>query len=90
MVTTDQNVIAEHDADLERRILNYLFNRGISALRQIDVQVRRGTVELRGRVYSFYQKQLCINCCRRVAGVVGLIDRIAVVSSSLPSGVSVY
>jgi hypothetical protein len=29
-------------------------------------------------VDSFYHKQLCLNCCQRVAGVVRLIDQIHV------------
>jgi hypothetical protein len=35
-------------------------------------------VTLRGRVPSFYQRQLFIHCCQRVAGVVQLNDELQV------------
>jgi osmotically-inducible protein OsmY len=66
------------DRDLERRILNYLAGRHVSALRQLEVEAHNGTVTLRGRVKSFYEKQLCQHCCRRVAGVVNFIDDVQV------------
>ena len=71
-----------HDRELERRVINYLAGRHVPSLRQIEVQADRGTVTMRGKVYSFHHKQLCINCCQRVAGVVRLIDELAVVSPS--------
>ena len=48
------------------------------ALRRILVEVQNGTVVLKGRVQSFYERQLCLSCCQRVAGVVRLIDQIEV------------
>ena len=69
------------DRDLERRVMNFLMGRQVPSLRQIAVEADRGTVTMRGRVYSFHHKQLCINCCTRVAGVVRLIDELTVVSS---------
>jgi hypothetical protein len=29
-------------------------------------------------VHTFYEKQLCQNCCRRVAGVVNFVDNVDV------------
>ena len=72
------------DRDLERRVANYLLGHKLPTLRHIEVESDRGTVTLRGRVFSFYQKQLCINCSRRVAGVMTLIDQIDVVSGARP------
>ena len=69
---------AGRDRDLERRVLNYLLERGVPALRSIRVEADNGRVILRGRVQSFYHKQLCLSCCRRVAGVVTLIDEVLV------------
>jgi osmotically-inducible protein OsmY len=66
------------DRDLEQRVANYLFNRRKPTSRRIDVKVVGGTVTLCGRVRSFYERQLCIHCCQRVAGVRGLVDRIEV------------
>ena len=67
-----------HDRDLTRRVANYLLGHKLPTLQHIEVESDRGTVTLRGRVHSFYQKQLCINCSRRVAGVMTLIDQIDV------------
>ena len=66
------------DLDLKRRILNFLHQRHVPSLRSIHVDVDQGVVTMRGRVDSFYHKQLCLNCCQRVAGVVQVIDQIRV------------
>jgi osmotically-inducible protein OsmY len=64
--------------ELKRRILNFLHQRHVPTLRSIHVDVDQGVVTMRGRVDSFYHKQLCLNCCQRVAGVVQVIDQIRV------------
>ena len=66
------------DRDLERRVVNYLWGRQIPSLRRVAVASREGTVTLRGQVRSFYEKQLCQHSCRRVAGVLRLVDEIDV------------
>lgn len=68
------------DKDLQRRVTNYLFGQHLPDLRNLDVEARRGVVTLRGHVHTFHQKQLCLNCCQRVAGVQGIDDRIEVSS----------
>ncbi len=70
------------DRDLERRVMNFLVGRQVPSLRQIAVEADCGTVTMRGRVYSFHHKQLCINCCTRVAGVVRLVDELTVAAPS--------
>ena len=64
--------------DLETRIRIFLAGQGVAALRRITVSANGGTVTLCGRVGSFYEKQLCLNCCRHVAGVIQIIDEIQV------------
>jgi osmotically-inducible protein OsmY len=66
------------DADLEKRTRIFLAQKNVSAFRRIAVSVSEGTVRLRGRVRSFYEKQLCLNCCQHVAGVIRVIDEIDV------------
>jgi osmotically-inducible protein OsmY len=68
------------DRELERRVVNYLNGRHLPALRHLEVEADNGTVTLRGIVSSFYEKQLSQQCCRRVAGVVKLIDDVDVVT----------
>ena len=71
-----------HDRDLKHRVTNYLLGYKMPSLRQLQVESDNGTVTIRGKVPSFYQKQLCINCSRRVAGVVRLIDELTVLPPS--------
>ena len=78
MVTSCEYLGSHQDADLERRIANYLLGHKIPALKEIEVHSDRGEVTLRGHVASFYQRQLCISCCRHVAGVIDVIDKIQV------------
>jgi osmotically-inducible protein OsmY len=66
------------DRDLRTRVVNYLFGQHVSDLRHLDVEARRGVVTLRGQVHTFHRKQLCLNCCQRVAGVLRIDDQIEV------------
>lgn len=76
----DSRVLDEAaDRDLEQRVVGYLARRHVPSLRQLAVEARNGTVTLRGQVRSFYEKQLSSHCCRRVAGVLQLVDEIDVV-----------
>jgi len=68
----------QSDRDLERRVANYLSTRHVPGLRHLDVEADNGVVTLRGRVHSFYEKQLCQAFCRRVAGVVLYVDAVDV------------
>jgi len=89
MTRKERNFTEEDDRDLERRLVNYLLGYKMPALRQVRVEVDNGTVVLRGTVSSYHQRQLCINCCRRVAGVIKLVDQIHVVAASDPQFVPV-
>lgn len=62
------------DVELQRRVSNFLQNRCVPRSSNLEIEARNGVVTLRGTHRSFYHKQLCINCCQRVAGVVRLID----------------
>jgi osmotically-inducible protein OsmY len=73
-----ESLSAVQDRDLEDRVRNYLLGYKMPALREISVEASDETVTLQGRVSSFYQKQLCLHCCHRVAGVRTIIDEIAV------------
>ncbi len=66
----------ETDRDLERRVKAFLADRNLPALRRLAIHSQRGVVTLRGRVRTFYEKQLGGQSARRVAGVVDVIDAI--------------
>lgn len=76
---------AESDLDLERRVVNYLAGRFIPSLRRLAVESVGGTVTVRGQVSSFYEKQVALHCCQRVAGVRELVDAVDVESPILAS-----
>ncbi|HEX7377978.1 MAG TPA: BON domain-containing protein [Pirellulales bacterium] len=79
MQAITETVSQTKDRDLERRVVNFLHDRHVPGLRRLAVEADNGAVTVRGRVSSFYEKQLCQAVCRRVAGVVGYIDEIDVV-----------
>ena len=66
------------DLDLQERVRIFLNQRSVPSLRHVSVTSDNGTVRLRGRVRTFYEKQLCLSCCKHVAGVVKVVDEIGV------------
>jgi osmotically-inducible protein OsmY len=69
------------DRELERRVVNFLRGWQRPGLWNVEVQAAGGIVTLRGTVNSFYEKQLSQQCCRRVAGVLKLIDSVSVAAA---------
>ncbi len=72
-------VNALSDADLERRVRNYLAAHGIGDNEGLEVEVNQGVVTLNGRVPSESARWLAVSCGRRVAGVVTLVDQLHVI-----------
>ena len=69
---------AAHESDLERRIRVFLEGVGRERLRRLDVRVQQGVAFLSGHVSCFYERQLAISACQRVAGVYRVTDEIEV------------
>ena len=76
-----QQLFHESEVDLKRRVRNFLSARSEPSLRRLDVEVEGHRVVLSGRVRTFYEKQLAISCCQRVAGVLQVTDAIEVQAS---------
>lgn len=70
---------ATADRELQRRIRSFLSNR-LPLSSRLRIEADNGVVTVMGTHTSFYHKQLCINCCQRVAGVVQLIDTTKVIA----------
>jgi len=70
--------ISLSDRDLERRVKGFLGRQHFASLRTVEVSSQSGVITLSGRVNSFHERQLCINCCQRLAGVHGFNDHIEV------------
>lgn len=66
------------DIELESRIANFLHQQHASDGADIHADARHGTVVLSGKLPSRHAKWLCVECCRRVAGVIKLIDQVGV------------
>jgi osmotically-inducible protein OsmY len=64
--------------DLARRVRGFLAQQGVNSAHRLNIEVNGGTVILHGLVSSFYERQLCISCCQRIAGVVRFIDNLTV------------
>jgi osmotically-inducible protein OsmY len=69
---------AEADCDLQRRVMSFLASRHVPGLRNLAVDACSGVVTISGQVLTFYEKQLCNQCGRRVAGVLELINEVNV------------
>ncbi len=68
----------ESDRDLEKRIRIFLFGMRRARLRHLDIEVQNGCAIINGKVHSFYERQLALSCCQRVAGVLSVTDKVEV------------
>ena len=78
----DNRRTVRQDDDLEHRIVNFLHGRHVPETEAVKVGVRGGTVVLSGQLHTQRAKWLCVECCRRVAGVIKLVDQLVVKSPS--------
>lgn len=74
--TTTEVVCSE--LSLVHKIKNYLFERNPQLHHTVNITQHGDSILLSGRVSSFYQRQVCINTCQRVAGVQKIVDQIEV------------
>jgi osmotically-inducible protein OsmY len=66
------------DEDLRFRVNRFLRSRHFPGFDDLEVAVDSGSVTLTGLLRSYYEKQVALSSCQRVAGVVTLVDRISV------------
>jgi osmotically-inducible protein OsmY len=66
------------DTELESRVKRFLAGLHRDSLAALDIQVKNGEVTVKGQLGSFYEKQLALAGCRRVAGVVKVHEKIDV------------
>jgi len=58
---------------------NRLQQSPLAALRDVSCECRRGVLVLRGRVPSFYYKQLAQETVARIEGVVEVVNEVEVI-----------
>ena len=78
MVTATPAILDVRAGDLAGRIRMFLHEHHLPILRRLTVEVAGDAVTIQGRVGSFYERQLAIECCKRVAGVRRVVDQIDV------------
>lgn len=71
--------VCKEDIDLERRLANFLYQRHVPGSQRVLLDARGGEVAVSGELPTRYAKWLCIECCRRVAGVIKVVDNLRVV-----------
>lgn len=78
MIRSDRIRIEYSDEDLRSRVVSFLKSRHFPAFEKLGIDVHNGEVTLSGDLSSYYEKQVAITSCQRVAGVLSLHDRIDV------------
>jgi hypothetical protein len=67
---------ASADIELEHRLANFLYQRQVPDVDCVRLDARGGVIAVSGSLTSPHIKWLCMECCRRVAGVVTIIDEL--------------
>jgi osmotically-inducible protein OsmY len=78
-VDVERHIVEQND--LEHRIVRFLCAQGAPDADMLEVKVNGGTVRVRGHLPNRHAKWLCLECCRRVAGVNKLIDQVELETS---------
>jgi len=81
MIQLSASLALPDDTRLERETRFALRGRCERAVRDLAVRVDEGIVTLRGRTYTFYEKQLALHAVQRVGGLAGINDEITVAGS---------
>jgi hypothetical protein len=78
MSNEDAAFTPSETVDLLRRIQTYLHGQHLASLHHLTVEVAGDAVLIAGDVDSFYERQVAIECCKRVSGVRRVLDHIRV------------
>ena len=81
MSTQTQNFDSTIDRGIERKIASALKKRQVPSLRNIRIDSHRGSVTLRGQVYSVYEKHLGYQSALGIEGVGAVVNRLEVVDA---------
>jgi len=85
MSTNENNSVSPADRELERLVSAALSDRHFPTIGRLQVEAVHGGVTLRGRVGSFYEKQLALHRAAKVPGVLRLRASIEVVIKERPT-----
>ena len=79
LATSRNSSSATSDQDLQRRVVLFVQQPHLTLGAQLTVEASGGVVTLCGTVTSLQQRDLLHRFARRVAGVVRLVDELAVI-----------
>lgn len=74
--------LCESSKTLHHNVVRTLHQRGYGQHQALNINVEHGTVTIEGFVPTWHQRQIAVECVRRVAGVIRVVDRIQVVRES--------
>lgn len=66
------------DTDLEHRLISFICQQQVPNGERVEFTARGGVVAVRGELPTARAKWLCIECSRRVAGVLQIVDQLRV------------
>ncbi|MBW3599519.1 MAG: BON domain-containing protein [Planctomycetes bacterium] len=69
---------AAQDRELENRVRRFLAGLHRHRLLKLEIEAKNGEVTVSGVLDTFYEKQIALSSCRRVAGVVTVNEKIEV------------
>ena len=84
MQFTNQPISEASDIDLLQQVRDCLHRKSYTLHLLLEFSVERGVVLVQGRVRTFYQRQVAVECIRRLAGVGQVIDLIEVTDHPVP------
>ncbi len=64
--------------ELRQRVQLFLAQTQRNEMRELEVEAEDGIVILRGKVPTFYARQVAVHSSRRVAGVMRVVDELTV------------
>lgn len=70
--------VVYRDEDIAFRVRGFIARHHFRSLQELDLDVKSGELTLRGKVGSFYEKQIAMSICRRVPGVLTFVDEVSV------------
>ena len=69
---------AEADRNLLQRVKGFLYQRCYGPHRALEISVEQGVAVIKGRMPTFYLRQIAVESIKRVAGVIQVVDLIEV------------
>lgn len=72
------SIMTLNDDDLEMQLRTMLAVRRLPSLGRITVRVDDAIVYLGGTVSTYFERNTCEECCRKIDGVVGIQNQIHV------------